>query len=105
MANYFYTDANGQKQGPINDEQLRTLAARGVVTPDTPLETDSGYKGVAGQIPGLDFNNTVNTSPKQRGTGTQDTYARKASALANKARFCPTNVKFLFSAGCESLRS
>ena len=53
MPNYFYIDANGQKQGLINDQQLQALAAQGVVTPNTPLETDSGHKGLAGQIPGL----------------------------------------------------
>lgn len=26
MANFFYTDANGQKQGPITNQQLKTLA-------------------------------------------------------------------------------
>ncbi|MCL2117838.1 MAG: NINE protein [Planctomycetaceae bacterium] len=53
MTNFFYTDANGQKQGPINDAQLKTLAAQGIVTPTTSLETESGHKGVASQIPGL----------------------------------------------------
>ena len=52
---YFYIDANGQKQGPINDQQLQTLVARGIITPHTPMETDTGYKGMAGQIPGLEF--------------------------------------------------
>jgi len=55
MPNYFYTDASGQKQ-QINDQQLQTLAAKGIITPTTPLETDSGHTGVAGQIPGLNFN-------------------------------------------------
>ncbi|MCL2305993.1 MAG: hypothetical protein FWC43_11680 [Planctomycetaceae bacterium] len=55
MANFFYTDANGQKRGPINDQQLKNLATQGIVTPNTPLETDSGHKGLAGQVPGLKF--------------------------------------------------
>jgi len=50
---YFYCDANGWKQGPIDDQQLRELVAYGIITPSTPLETDSGHKGTAGQIPGL----------------------------------------------------
>jgi len=53
MANYFYADATGTKQGPYNEQQLQALAAQGIITPATPLETDSGHKGVAGQIPGL----------------------------------------------------
>ena len=53
MPNFFYADANGQKQGPVNDQQLKALAAQGVITPQTPMETDSGYKGTAGQLPGL----------------------------------------------------
>lgn len=63
MANYFYLDASGRKQGPINDQQLRTLAAQGVITPQTQLETDSGHKGLANQIPGLNF--PVPTTPQQ----------------------------------------
>jgi hypothetical protein len=50
--NYIYTDTNGQKYR-INDEDLRTLVAQGLVTPGTMIETDTGYKDVAGNIPGL----------------------------------------------------
>jgi ankyrin repeat protein len=53
MPNFYYTDANGQKQGLINDEQLKALVARKIITPDTLLETDTGKKGKAGQIKGL----------------------------------------------------
>ena len=53
MANYFYTDFNGQRQGPVDDQQLKELAASGVITPQTSLETDTGHQGTAGQIPGL----------------------------------------------------
>ena len=53
MTNFFYTDANGQKHGPINDQLLRVLVTQNKIRPDTSLETDTGYKGVAGQIPGL----------------------------------------------------
>ena len=53
MPNFHYTDANGQKQGLINDEQLKALVARKIITPDTLLETDTGKKGKAGQIKGL----------------------------------------------------
>ena len=56
MTYYFYFDQNNQKQGPISEQQIQTLAVQGVITPNTPLETDTGHKGVAGQIPGLNFN-------------------------------------------------
>ena len=53
MPNWFYIDANGQKQGPVSDSQLKTLAAQGIIQPDSPLATDTGKKGTAGQIRGL----------------------------------------------------
>jgi len=53
MTNFYYIDTNGQKQGLITDQQLKALAAQGAITPNTPLETESGHKGLAGQIPGL----------------------------------------------------
>ena len=53
MPNYFYLDANGQKQGPVNDQQLQALATQGIIMPDTPLVTDGGHRGKAGQIQGL----------------------------------------------------
>ena len=51
--NYFIIDAKGQRQGPFDEQQLKTLASNGNITPTTPMETDTGHKGVAGQIPGL----------------------------------------------------
>jgi len=53
MANYFYTDESGQRQGPIDDQTLRLLVAQKRIQPETPLETESGHTGLAGQIPGL----------------------------------------------------
>jgi hypothetical protein len=53
MPNFYYTDATGQKRGLINNEQLKALVARGIITPDTLLETEAGQKGKAGQIKGL----------------------------------------------------
>ncbi|MCL2710958.1 MAG: DUF1559 domain-containing protein [Planctomycetaceae bacterium] len=62
MPNYLYIDKNGQRQGPVNEQQLRALAARGAIGPDTPLKADTGHQGVAGQILGLQFN-TVASLP------------------------------------------
>ena len=53
MPIFFYTDTNGIKHGPINEQQLKSLATQKVITPQTILETDSGHKGQAGQIRGL----------------------------------------------------
>jgi RNA polymerase subunit RPABC4/transcription elongation factor Spt4 len=53
MPNYFYFDQINQKQGPVSEQQLKALAAQGVIGPNTPMETDGGHKGIAGQIPGL----------------------------------------------------
>ena len=57
--NYFYTDSTGFRVGPISHQQLQTLATKKVIKPNTLLETDSGHRGLAEQIPGLDFNNTA----------------------------------------------
>ena len=53
MANFFIIDSSGQKHGAFTPQQLKELAARGKINPQTPLETDTGHKGTAGQIPGL----------------------------------------------------
>ncbi|MDR0870877.1 MAG: GYF domain-containing protein [Planctomycetaceae bacterium] len=55
MANWYYHDKNGQKQGPINSVQLKTLAAQGIITPDTTITTEKGRGAIAGQIKGLEF--------------------------------------------------
>ena len=65
MPNWFYINTNGKRQGPINDLQLKALTARGIVTPTTPLETDKGHKGLAGQLLGL-----FNVPPTQSLTST-----------------------------------
>jgi len=53
MPNFFYPDQNNQKQGPVNEQQLRALVAQGIINPNTPLIAEGGYRGTAGQIPGL----------------------------------------------------
>ena len=59
MPNYFYIDTNGQRSDPLNEQQLQAMVEHGVITQTTPLETDTGHRGVAGQIPGLKFNTAV----------------------------------------------
>jgi len=59
MPNYFYTDSNGIKSPPLTAERLQVLVDRGTITPTTPFETDTGHKGLAGQILGLKFDATA----------------------------------------------
>jgi len=61
MPYYFYADANGTKQ-TVNEQQLQGLINQGIILATTPLETDTGHTGLAGQIPGLNFN-TAAPSP------------------------------------------
>ena len=65
MSDFFFTDATGKKQGPINAPQLKTLAERGIITPTTLLETDTGHKGTSGQLCRL-----FDVTPPQRELGT-----------------------------------
>ena len=59
MANYFYYDRNlNKKQGPVSREQLQELVVQGVIEPRTPVGTDTGHKGIARDIPGLNFETT-----------------------------------------------
>jgi len=53
MPNFFYFDQTNQKRGPVSEQQLKELAVQGLIGPHTPMETDTGHRGVAGQIPGL----------------------------------------------------
>ena len=52
MTKFYYTDTNGRRH-LIDDQQLKVLVAQRLITPHTPLETQGGHKGLAGQIPGL----------------------------------------------------
>ena len=58
MANFYFTDADGNRQGPLTPEQIQALADRGTITPDTLLESEAGHTGKAGQIRGLKFDTT-----------------------------------------------
>ncbi|MDR1960416.1 MAG: DUF805 domain-containing protein [Planctomycetaceae bacterium] len=54
MAWYYYDD-DGEKQGPISPAQLKALAANGMITPETMLESEDGRTGKAGKLNGLSF--------------------------------------------------
>ncbi|MDR0522793.1 MAG: DUF4339 domain-containing protein [Planctomycetaceae bacterium] len=53
MANWFYYDNNGQKQGPVTGSQLKQLAAQGLVLPETVIETETGRQVTAKEVKGL----------------------------------------------------
>ena len=72
MTKLFLTDADGKKH-QITEQQLQALAAKGKIQPTTPLETDTGHKGLAGQIPGLKFN----TKSKPNGTRSKKSVHQK----------------------------
>lgn len=55
MTNWYYYDANGVKQGPIDGNKLKTLAEQGVVNSDTLIETEGGKTATADKINGLAF--------------------------------------------------
>lgn len=59
MANWFYYDGNGTKFGPVNGATLKALAQHGVLRPDTVVETETGQRGHAGAITGLEFGGTA----------------------------------------------
>jgi len=87
MPNYFFTDADGSQWGPLTVERLQTLIDRGTITPTTPLKTDAGHTGLAGQIPGLKFN-TAAPSPFAQAAYTvqhRPTLAMQAGMLAKNA--------------------
>ena len=53
MTRFYYFDTYGEKQGPIDSQQLKGLVAQGLVRQETQLETESGQRGQARQIAGL----------------------------------------------------
>jgi RsiW-degrading membrane proteinase PrsW (M82 family) len=64
MANWYYYDNNGQKQGLISQQELFDLVAKGVIVQQTRLETETGQQGTAEQIKGLNFPENPFSLPK-----------------------------------------
>jgi len=93
MSNFFYFDQNNQKLGPVTEEQLKELATQGAITPQTPMETDTGHKGVAGQIPGMTFgtaapNPFAQTPPVSQPTSKQDDNFIKGAVIGGLVGAC-----------------
>jgi hypothetical protein len=55
MANYFYYDSNGVKQGPVSASQLKSLTKFGTIVPNTVIETQDGKQARAENVKGLSF--------------------------------------------------
>ena len=58
MPNYFYTDASGQKQGPVSGSKIKELAKTGLIVPETTIEAKDGKTFLANKI-----TQTVKASP------------------------------------------
>jgi len=65
MAKYFYYDADGKKQGPIDGDRIKELIAQETITPTTQMATDAGRTGTASQIIGLRHNTTASNPRNQ----------------------------------------
>ncbi|MBR2586489.1 MAG: CD225/dispanin family protein [Thermoguttaceae bacterium] len=87
--NWFYYDQQGQKIGPISDLELRELIDKGLILPDTKLETDTGHSGKARQVPGLFAAAGQNAS-----AGAQAYCTHCGSPVARQAAVC-------LSCGCR----
>jgi hypothetical protein len=55
MANFFYYDNNGVKQGPVSSSQLKSLTKLGTIVPNTVIETQDGKQARAEKVKGLSF--------------------------------------------------
>ena len=69
---YFYYDTNDQKQGPFSREQLRELAANGIISPETLVETEDGYKAPAEKYRDLKFRATTQQASQEISPGLFD---------------------------------
>lgn len=99
MPNFYYTDENGQKYGLVTAQQLKELAVKGIIAPHTPLETEDGRKGLAGQIKGL-FPMTVQHEEKPvHGTATTENIGSSNAKGTPWSRMSPEQRKtFIFRA-------
>jgi hypothetical protein len=59
MANWWYYNEDGEKVGIITDRQLKKLARDGIIAPGTVVETEDGRTGLAKDVIGLTFAESV----------------------------------------------
>lgn len=55
MAQYYYYDTNGAKFGPVTGKDITSLAALGLITPETVVEQPDGTAFTAQKVKGLTF--------------------------------------------------
>lgn len=71
MDSFYYYGENGQRSGPVNARQLRTLAKTGQIRHETIIETEEGKKCPARKVQGLTFGTeplTKESEPSSGGT-------------------------------------
>jgi len=81
MTKLYYYNENGEKVGISSTEEIKSLVARGIITPQTSMETAAGRKGLAGQMPGLFPATQTETDTDSPTEFLNETY-KKASLLA-----------------------
>ena len=63
MANWHYYTEAREKIGPIEGSVLKQLTRQGIITPDTFIEDPTGRTGLAKDVKGLKFPETVSPEP------------------------------------------
>lgn len=99
---WFFFDANGVKQGPLTDEQVKSLINSEIISRDTFLETINGQRGKAGEVRKF-FPSNQNSRP----THTADIFSRNNEklviiSLLSGLLFIIVVIPFLFSLGSKS---
>jgi hypothetical protein len=96
MSNWYYYDNCGQKQGPINVAQLKVLASRGIITPDTFIENVSGHSRKAGDVNGLEFSSRSSAIPATPSVPpTPPNYSPIGATLQHKESSPIGNIPFI----------
>jgi len=63
MANRYYHNESGEKIGPVTSRELKQLVQQGTVTPEMFVEDPDGRTGLAKDVKGLTFPETVPSTP------------------------------------------
>ncbi|GHT35577.1 hypothetical protein FACS189427_05150 [Planctomycetales bacterium] len=88
MANFFYFDNNGTKQGPYDSIQLIALTKNGSIKPDTLIENEAGKQTKAENITGL-FPRPVPPPESNINTSsTENPFINPPSATATFCQYC-----------------
>lgn len=69
MDKFYYYGESGQKNGPVNARQLRTLAKTGQIQCETMIQTEEGKKCPARKVQGLVFGTETLTPENEPSTG------------------------------------